>query len=367
MAAGQQQAQEHWRDRLIRRSEAISDAWEVVKAYAGRGAEWILFLCMFVNIVEMVPTISVWPWLANGTLIVQAITLDIAGFGLATMADYARRRGDDEAAERAEAMSRVLIGLMITSLVSVTIKVLWPAMAVYVSYADDALILARVVATVFYGHTMHALRSSATAQQAVEREEQEALQAQVRQLQNDLQAATRTANETQAKLQADLNAAQKAKADALAQLSQVEDSLRESLSAGISMQATLADMESSMKAKMQLSIEAMKAQMQAEMQADRARLQDEIRELKAVNASLKAQLKEQKTAPTKKADKPAPTKFDVRDFVSTCLEKNPQAKLSEIVEQAKGQGVELSEPTVSRYRKDWRKEHGESESESSAM
>lgn len=40
------------------KAEAITDAWEVAKAYAGRVAEWVLFLCVIINIIEMLPGIA---------------------------------------------------------------------------------------------------------------------------------------------------------------------------------------------------------------------------------------------------------------------------------------------------------------------
>ena len=46
-----------WREAALAKSEIISDAWEVTKTYAGRIAEWILFLCMVMNILEILVTL----------------------------------------------------------------------------------------------------------------------------------------------------------------------------------------------------------------------------------------------------------------------------------------------------------------------
>ena len=92
--------QPHWKEAALAKSEGISDAWDVTKVYAGRLAEWVLFGCMITNIVEVVMTVP--PVVANAVLAVQAVTLDIAGFGLASMASEARRQGNAQAAKQAQ-------------------------------------------------------------------------------------------------------------------------------------------------------------------------------------------------------------------------------------------------------------------------
>ncbi len=47
----------------------------------------------------------------------------------------------------------------------------------------------------------------------------------------------------------------------------------------------------------------------------------------------------------------AEEKFDTRAFVFACLEENPDLKLAEIEQRALSSGQELSQPTISRYRK----------------
>lgn len=153
-----QQQSEHWRDRLIAKSEAISDAWEVGKAYAARIAEWILFICLIANLLEMFPIVP--PWLGSVVLIVQSITLDVAGFGLKTMGDHARRRGNEQAANAASRMGWTLIGLMIVTVSLVTLSVLIPQTKDIVDWIEKALILARVAVTVFYAHIVHSLRQA---------------------------------------------------------------------------------------------------------------------------------------------------------------------------------------------------------------
>lgn len=152
--------QPHWRDRAITASEKITDGWEVAKSYAARIAEPVLFLCMVANIVEMLPGVTVWPWFSAMVLGVQAVSLDVAGFGLNTMADHARRAGNEQAANKAERTGWLLIGIMIATLLAVATGMLFPQVAPILVYVEKTLILVRVALTVWYGHVIHGLRSS---------------------------------------------------------------------------------------------------------------------------------------------------------------------------------------------------------------
>lgn len=153
----------HWRDRAIATSEAISDGFEVLKAYGARIAEWILFFCLIANIIEIFPlpepSASIF---GNIILGIQAVTLDVAGFGLTTMGDHARRRGDMAAAKKAGAMGWTLISVMILTVSLVTLGLLVPSTKPYVDGTEKALILVRVIVTVIYGHIVHLLRNAGT-------------------------------------------------------------------------------------------------------------------------------------------------------------------------------------------------------------
>jgi hypothetical protein len=150
----------HWKDAALARAEAITDAWEVVKAYAGRAAEWVLFVCMIINIVEMLPEVNLPTSITNMVLGVQVVMLDIGGLSLSTMSAHARLLGDVKAAKRAGMTSAFLIGLMIVTLLLVSIGLLFPSVKPYTDLAEKGLILIRVVMTVIYSHVIHSLRST---------------------------------------------------------------------------------------------------------------------------------------------------------------------------------------------------------------
>lgn len=158
--------QRHWKNQAMIHAEAITDAWEVTKSYAARLAEWVLFVCMILNIVEILPDVGLPESVSNIVLAVQAVTLDVAGFGLTSMADHAKALGDEAAARKGHRTGWFLIGLMITTLLLVSTGLLWPAVKQYTDPAEKVLILARVIMTVVYSHVVHSLRHSTQAASA---------------------------------------------------------------------------------------------------------------------------------------------------------------------------------------------------------
>ncbi|SRR6266581_507817 len=153
---------QHWKERALEHAEAITDSWEVTKAYAGRLAEWILFLCMIFCIVEILPGVTLYPWLSNTILGIQAVTLDVGGFALSSMADHARLSGDITSAKKADTTGKFLIGIVILTLTLITIGLLYAPAKQYTDGAEKLLILVRVVMTVVYGHVIHSLRKNVT-------------------------------------------------------------------------------------------------------------------------------------------------------------------------------------------------------------
>ena len=157
-----QPQKQHWKDAAIERSEIITDAWEVTKIYTGRAAEWILFGCMVANIIGILPGITLPLLVTNIVMGVQVVTLDIAGFGLATMAENARANGATKAANQAKATAYMLIGIMMLTLVLFTLGIMVPTLKPSTTIAENVLILVRVGMIVFYGHVVHSLRAVAT-------------------------------------------------------------------------------------------------------------------------------------------------------------------------------------------------------------
>ncbi len=161
MQQPQQPHKWNWREAAIAKSEMITDVWEVSKAWAGRGVGWVLFFCMVANILEVAPGIKTPILMSNVVLGTQAITLDIAGFGLASLADHARENGNEKAANQAKLTSWALIFMMMLTLVLVSVKVLSASSSNVVHFVDNAepiLVFVRVVMVVISGYMEIKLR-----------------------------------------------------------------------------------------------------------------------------------------------------------------------------------------------------------------
>jgi hypothetical protein len=438
-----QQVALHWRDRAIEKAEVISDAWQVFLAFTGRAAEIILFICMVFSLLQMLPGLTLWGWLANCVLITQMITLDIAGFGLNSMAKAVRRGGGTAiVAEKAETTATFLIGIMVLSALSVAIDHMFGTKFSWVhdtvTYLDYGLILTRVVMTVLYGKVIHSLREARQDMQQQADTTLADLRADVTRLSKaleDEQAASKKQTEqleaahekTVTELQEQLDGT-RTECDQLAKkLSQAQDSLATFSQNGSTLQATLADVmaerneqattigalkdellrvkaalesknvelsqtaeslasasrknviltstyeqkELSVKAENESLKAAMKAQIDEAVKARELSLKAEMKvetdQLRQTIKHLKEQSKEQVKAPVKPVKSVATEKIDSRTFVFECLRDNPEMKLSQMVELAKTRGLDLSEPTASRYRKEYRESSNESSRESTAI
>ena len=157
---------QHWKDSAIERSASITDAWEVSKIYAGRFADWILFFCMVANIIAILPGVNLLPLITNTVLGIQIVTLDIAGFGLASMAKNARRHGAKGTATAGTVTAWTLISIMMLTLLLFTLGFMVPTLKPAMDIAEKILILVRIVMIVLYGHVVHNLREVADDQPA---------------------------------------------------------------------------------------------------------------------------------------------------------------------------------------------------------
>src|SRR5947209_19572988 len=83
--------QQSWRDRAIERSRVLTDGFEVALTWSGAVADWILFLCLVANIVEVLAKLGGTPF-SNIVMGTQSVLLDIGGFALLTLAVHAHQR-----------------------------------------------------------------------------------------------------------------------------------------------------------------------------------------------------------------------------------------------------------------------------------
>ena len=373
-----QQQTMSWKDTAIAKSEIITDAWEVTKTYAGRTAEWVLFACMIMNILEILPDVHLWPLVSNIVLGVQVIMLDVGGFSLASMGDYARQQGDKKAARRAGVTGWFLIALMMLTLLLVAISILFPETKTFIDNAEKGLILVRVIMTVAYGHVIHSLRRAATNMQPAQNQ----VEVLTHQLTQQAQELTTTFNQQIQHLTAELSRMEQNFHQRLNESStMVEQDLQNSL------HGQLATELSSVRESLQHYQEVLAFVPSLQVQLQRIE-SSTTEELQRVKASLEKQLgqlqaeQSHEASPQKRAERPilralpslqqgsnkakrlrvkdtrgsapqgtAQEKFDARAFVFACLADNKALKLTEIQQLALAKKQELSEATISRHRK----------------
>jgi hypothetical protein len=352
-----QQQTQTWKDKALEKSEVITDAWEVTKVYLGRLAEWVLFGCMIANIIEILPGLAISLIFSNIVLGVQAVTLDIAGFGLAAMGDHARAKGDEKAARLATHTGWALIGVMLATLVLVSVGLLWPQWLWLTSDLEKVLILFRVAMTVIYSHVIHRLRRQGIEVQAAEKKEQEkSLQNHVEELAQNLQTSLQTRQDEslqkfatwlENRLQSGLEIAQKNLADAqenwsISFASQFAEMARNEL-AEIIQTADKKLTDTDKLPAIELPAEDEGQDLAEQDDSEIEDLDDGQPEQPAARPRL--HVVGQQKSPRQPS---APDKNPAKSFVYKYLDRQPGAKLEDIQKAARKKGFDLSISTISR-------------------
>ncbi len=335
----------HWKTLVLTRLEMITDVWEVTKIGAGRIAEWVLFGCMIVNILEILPDLHVSSAVSNGVLAMQAVTLDIAGFSLATMAEQARANGETRAAQKATWTGYFLIGLMMVTISLVTIGVLWPHVKPDTDMAEKGLILVRVIMTVIYSHVVHSLRSvgadAPTLQPTAPAVPTPDVLAVVQEHQAQMQ-----------RVQSQLDALTHEQRTHLVEVQQQVHSLAE-VQRDLQQQVHMLTSESAIKTKSE-PVEPPKSEPVGQRQPAHLAHPSprKAQQTRAVTRQL---------TPAEQRQKPLdllPVARQRRQLVYACLEADMKTTLEAMMAEGQRQGVSLSKALVSKYRSDYRREHG---------
>jgi HAMP domain-containing protein len=364
-----QQVKQTWKDRAIQRAEIITDAWEVTKVWAGRAAEWILFICMVINIIEILPGAGLSLAFQNFVLCVQAVTLDVAGFSLATMGDHARAAGNIKAGRLASNTGNALIGIMLLTLILVSVGLLWPQWLWLTAFLEKILILVRVAMTVVYSHVIHKLRRQGIEALAAEKKEQEkSIEKHVDEIAKNLQTSLqqrqdesleRFATWLENRLQSGLEIAQKNLADAQENWS-------------ISFASQFAEMARNEIAnsfhftdkKLTNTDELLAIELPAEDEGQDLAEQDdsEIEDLdEGQPEQPAARPRLHVVAPAKRPRTAgSQAKTNPKDFVFSCFDRQPGAKLEDIQKLAKKRKIDLSISTICRYKKEYLANRNES-------
>ncbi len=134
-------------------SDFVTESWSLFLVFGSRCAEIVIFFCLVLNILQ---TLGMVPASWIGTIIaVQAVTLDVASLGLMMVCKDAIGSGRKTTAWVSGLMALVLVGIMIATVVCVTVGHMWPDMQETTDRIDKALVLVRLVVSVLYGPIIH--------------------------------------------------------------------------------------------------------------------------------------------------------------------------------------------------------------------
>lgn len=137
--------------------------------FFGRGAQFILIVTTIYQGAGLLPGLALPQGITSTVFIVQMLTLDIGGMGLARIAKQARDEGDSEGAKKTAALGKWLIRIVIATLVAAALEQIVKPLPVYQTIKPGAdvffllvsscLVIARAVCAVQYSVVMHSLKS----------------------------------------------------------------------------------------------------------------------------------------------------------------------------------------------------------------
>ena len=341
----------------FKQSNYITDFWNWLMTLMSKAAEMVLFGTVLYSGYQLLPGVPHVPVTIDAAVfVIQQGALDIGGMGLLKLAKRANLSRDSFPVR----LGAALVVLMILNVALASVKHTLPMIpdGVFVGI-ETLLLIARAVVAVLFGHAIHALRED-YGESAITLKEAGELQERIEELSSEL---ARVQENFHFQLSTGLSRVrenfQQQLSFELAPLHESWQQQQETLAILPTMQAQLQHIESSTR------VEIHK---QAERPLLRA-LPSPGQSSNATSRTYHSQETQQAVPQTTKAGE----KFDARAFVFTCLSENPELKLAEIEQLAHAAGQELSQPTASRYRKQFFHRHesssvqGESPIESSTM
>ncbi len=352
--------------RSFSESNYITDFWNWFLTLLSKSAELVLFGSILYSSYQLIPGVPAVPGAIDAVLfLIQQAALDIGGMGLLKLAKKAGLPKDSFPMR----VGGTLVGLMIANVVLATIKHALPtAPSVIFVVIETIFLIARAVMAVLFGHAIHALReeygdSMITLKDAAE------LQAHVDSVSSELSMVRESFQQQVTAIQQQLST----------ELSNIRESFQGQLSTELAlMQEDFHQYQPMLAVFPQLETQLQYIpHLQAKLQQIESVTVEELRRVKitlekqALNPLVEGQrpllralpagrnqtvtstpdIKSTRTKETTNLQGSAEGKFDARAFVFACLEANADLKLSEIEQIAQTRGYEISQPTISRYRK----------------
>ena len=386
--------------RSFKESNYITDFWNWLMTLTSKAAEMVLFGSVLYSGYQLIPNIVHAPAEVDAVIfVIQQGALDIGGMGLLKLAKRAGLARNSFPMR----VGMTLVGLMIANVILASVKQALPMTPPWVFVTMETLLLvARAIMAVLFGHAIHALREE-YGDTTITVQEARMLQTSLEELSQEL---ARTRCESQQQLSQQLSGIQQS---FQGQLSQVKQGLQQSLhersqtlanslheelsSTQKSFQMRLSEIQQSFQelstsqegtryqdtlarlAILSLKVQQLESSTAQQFQTVQALLnakntvphtlqeQADNAEQHIQRPVLRALPVQQVQHPKKTTgdraketrplalQSPTATKFDARAFVYACLRENAHLKLAEIEQRAKALGQELSQPTISRHRK----------------
>lgn len=330
-----------WRDRSIERSRVLTDSFEVSLTWAGGLADWILFLCLICNIVEVLAHLagSAFSNIVMGT---QSVLLDIGGFALLTMAVHAHQRGARRTRNSAATVGGLLMLVTLATVVLITVGNLWPKAADQVGNINQALILARIGMTIVYEATIHLLRHAEQHEQQVQQANQLSTQ-----LSSELSSAidqqqqefSRSLQQLSEQFSRQLSTLAQEFSSQLSEVTRDIADQREMLTAHEQALTTLAALPSIIERHEHTTRQAL-AGMRTSLESNVAR--------KPTLSLVASPVNTEKLSEKGSSDS---SELSAKHFIESYLTKHPEARNTEIIEAATKLGLTLTQSYVSQVRK----------------
>jgi len=346
----------------FKQSNYITDFWNWFMTLMSKAAEMVLFGTVLYSGYQLLPGVPHVPATIDAAVfVIQQGALDIGGMGLLKLAKRAGLPRDAFPVR----LGAALVVLMILNVALASIKHTFPMIpgGVFVGI-ETVLLIARAIAAVLFGHAIYALReeygeSTITIKDADElRQHIVELSSELAQVQQTFHLQlSRIENHFQQRLHESSSIIEKNVHLQLAtQLSPVHESFQqyqEGLALLPNVQAQLQHLESATAEEIRRVKASLEKQLQSQsVEREKQGERPVLRALPAIQQGSSAVRKRRVQDAHQPATQAlAEEKFDARAFVFACLEENPDLKLSEIEQRALSCGQELSQPTASRYRK----------------
>lgn len=144
--------------RYLAQSEYITVAWNWFMILAGKAAEPVLVASVLYASVKLLPIVHFPAQCDVVVFIAQFVALDIGGLSLNTLADQAKKDGNEKGADHAKNLSIALVCIMLVGVIMAGVDQVVKLDGQIATIVDTILLIARAIMAVLYSRVIHSLR-----------------------------------------------------------------------------------------------------------------------------------------------------------------------------------------------------------------